>query len=112
MTPLPCQLCKQDVEPIKMTNGAVTICHGLTCKFVAEFLPVDDWNTLQAALIELQREAFEAGHSVAVHNEMGSGKIDFSSPRNKPTLWGKEHGDDEYDGIDAFGYYLAERSEK
>ena len=73
---------------------------------------LETWNALQTAIVELQRAAFEAGYALAVHQEMGSGKMDWSKSRSSPQLFGENYGDEEYDGVDAFDFYLAERSAK
>ena len=58
MTPLPCQLCKQAPET---GEGRLATCETETCAFFDVVVHLETWNALQTALIELQREAFEAG---------------------------------------------------
>ena len=75
-------------------------------------LSLGRWNEVHDRMLELQRQAFEAGYALAVHQEMGSGKMDWSKSRSSPQLFGENYGDEEYDGVDAFDFYLAERSAK
>ncbi len=109
MTPLPCQLCKKDARrpaPYTWCETSGCLMYGNTA------YAVEKWNALQTAIVELQRAAFEAGYALAVHQEMGSGKMDWSKSRSSPQLFGENYGDEEYDGVDAFDFYLAERSAK
>lgn len=56
-TPMRCELCKKAPEG----NSKIAYCRNDKCALFAQVITRDSWDETQAALIELQRKAFEAG---------------------------------------------------
>jgi hypothetical protein len=112
-----CALCGKEPTSFEVIYGAVLMgterrCNNENCALYLIVMPSKDWDALHEGITAALKEAFKAGHAVAVHGERGSGKMDWDREIYTPMLYGEYYGDEEYNGVDAFEYWQQRRLSK